>query len=326
MQLIRGLYNLPASAAGCVATIGNFDGVHRGHQAVLGQCLQAGRARALPVTLVTFEPQPREYFAPQSAPPRLTRLREKLQALRDCGMSRVLCLRFDRRFADQDPQDFIRTILVDGLGVRHLVIGDDFRFGRERAGNFSLLQQAGERFGFSIERMRTFNVDGERVSSTRVRKALASGDLQLVHRLLGRPYALCGRVAHGDKRGRTLGFPTANIALHRAASPVTGVFAVHVGGLATKPVAGVANIGHRPTVQGTRTQLEVHLFDFNRDIYGAHVQVNLLQKLREERHFESIEALRTQIMCDTQQARALFDAGMAETGHSMQLNAPIIKD
>jgi riboflavin kinase/FMN adenylyltransferase len=326
MQFIRGLYNLPDPGAGCVATIGNFDGVHRGHQAVIEQCLQAGRTLGLPVVLVTFEPQPREYFAPHAAPSRLTRLREKLEALRDCGLDRILCLRFDRRCAQQDPEDFIRAVLVDGLRVRQLVVGDDFCFGRNRAGNFSLLEQAGERCGFRVERMHTFNVGGARVSSTRVRAALAAGDLRLVQELLGRPYALCGRVAHGDKRGRTIGFPTANVALHRATSPVSGVFAVRVAGLGAGPVAGVANIGQRPTVDGTRTQLEVHLFNFDRDIYGAHVQVNLVEKLREERRFDSFDELRWQIMRDAQQARALLCMQGPDAGGAAPANGPITKD
>ena len=321
MRLVRGLHNLPAPATGCVATIGNFDGVHRGHQAVISQCLRLGERLDLPVMLVTFEPQPREYFAPMMAPPRLTRLREKLQALAENGMSQVLCLRFDRRLAAQEPEDFIRSILVEGLAVRQLVVGDDFHFGRGRAGNFELLQQIAARSGFGVERMHTFDLDGERVSSTRVRAALAAGDLEHARELLGRPYSLCGRVVHGDKRGRTIGFPTANIALHRTTSPVTGVYAVRVGGLGEAPIEGVANIGHRPTVDGTRTQLEVHLFDFDRDIYGAHVQVSLVKKLREEQRFDSFAALRKQIEHDAGQARSLFTVMNSES-----VDAPITKD
>ena len=306
MELIRGLHNLHPGPDGCVATIGNFDGVHLGHQAVVAQCREQATRLGLPVTLITFEPQPREFFASAPAPARLTRLREKLQVLNEYGIERVLCLRFDKRLAELTPDAFIRTILVEGLAVKYLVVGDDFRFGRERAGNYALLKQAGDQFGFEVASMHTYHSGTERVSSTRVRDALQQGDLDTAALLLGRPYAMCGRVAHGDKRGRTIGFPTANIFLHRASSPLAGVFAVEVAGLGQKPVPGVANVGSRPTVDGTRALLEVHLFDFDRDIYGAHVQVNFCRKLRQERRFESFEALRQQILLDAQQARDFF--------------------
>ncbi len=306
LEFIRGLYNLRPAHRGCVATIGNFDGMHRGHQAVLGQLReQAGRLQ-LPAALITFEPLPREFFTPQEAPPRLTRLREKVQALQRYGIERVVCLRFDRRLAGLAPEVFIREILVDGMGVRYLVVGDDFRFGKHRAGTFATLRDAGAQYGFEVASMRTFRVGDDRVSSTRVREALAHGDLLTASLLLGRPYAMSGRVAHGDKRGRTIGFPTANIFLHRASSPVAGVFAVEVEGLADTPVQGVANVGSRPTVDGTRSLLEVHLFDFEADIYGKYVEVSFLKKLREERRFDSFDALREQILVDAGQARAFF--------------------
>jgi riboflavin kinase / FMN adenylyltransferase len=306
MDLIRGLHNLHPVPGGSVATIGNFDGVHLGHQAVIEQCRQQATRLGLPLTVITFEPQPREFFAAATAPPRLTRLREKLQVFGEHGIERVLCLRFDRRLAQLGPDDFIRTILVDGLAVKYLVVGDDFRFGKDRAGNFARLLQAGAQFGFEVASMHTYHVGAERVSSTRVRDALLQGNLDEAARLLGRSYAMCGRVAHGDKRGRTIGFPTANIFLHRANAPVAGVYAVEMSGLGGAPVAGVANVGSRPTVDGTRALLEVHLFDFNRDIYGAHVQVNFCHKLRAEQRFESFEALRRQILLDAQQARDFF--------------------
>jgi riboflavin kinase/FMN adenylyltransferase len=306
MELIRGLHNLHPGPDGCVATIGNFDGVHLGHQAVIDQCRQQALRLGLPLTVVIFEPQPREYFAAATAPPRLTRLREKLQVFAGHGIERVLCLRFDRRLAELGPDAFIRNILVDGLVVRYLVVGDDFRFGRERAGNFARLQQAGAQFGFEVASMHTYHVGSERVSSTRVRDALLRGELDTAAHLLGRPYAMCGRVAHGDKRGRTIGFPTANIFLHRACTPVAGVFAVEMSGLGEAPVPGVANVGSRPTVDGTRALLEVHLFDFDREIYGAHVQVNFCRKLRAEHRFESFDALRRQIRHDAEQARDYF--------------------
>jgi len=307
MELVRGLHNLHPQHRGCAATIGSFDGVHLGHQAVLTQLAEQGRARGLPVTLVTFEPQPREYFMPQSAPPRLTRFREKLEVLRDCQIDRVLCLRFNSYLAGLTADEFIHRILLDGLAVQYLVVGDDFRFGKDRAGNFSLLEQAGETHGFPVAKMQTFNVGNQRVSSTRIRSALQTGDLGSAEALLGRPFCMSGRVAHGDKRGRTIGFPTANIYLHRTAVPVEGVFAVEMRGLDKQPLPGVANVGTRPTVGGTRALLEVHLFDFDRDIYGRHVQVSFLKKLRAEYKFESFQHLQQQIQLDAAQARDFFN-------------------
>lgn len=306
MELIRGLHNLRPCHGGGVATIGNFDGVHLGHQAVLGQLAEKAGALGLPTAVITFEPQPQEYFA-ADVPPRLTRLREKVKALSRFSVNRVLCLRFDRTLATIPAEEFIRRVLVEGLGLRYLVVGDDFRFGAGRKGDFALLRQAGERHGFEVARMRTFSIGGERVSSTRVRAALAAGDLLLAEQLLGRPYRLCGRVAHGDKRGRSIGFPTANIHLHRKKAPVEGVFAVEMFGIAGEPVAGVANVGRRPTVNGLEPRLEVHLFDFAGDLYGEHVQVDFLHKIRPERRFESFEALRRQIEVDAAQAKAFFD-------------------
>ncbi len=309
MQVIRGSHNLRPEHRGCVATIGNFDGVHLGHQAVLGQLAEKADALGLPLAVVTFEPQPQEYFRPDTAPPRLTRLREKVQALRRYAVDRLLVLRFDAAFAAQEPQAFIDGVLVDGLGVRHLVIGDDFRFGRQRAGDFDMLRRAGREHGFEVVNMHTFSLDAARVSSTRVRAALAAGDLNAAEKLLGRPYRMSGRVAHGDKLGRALGFPTANIHLHRQATPLRGVFAVELYGVHGEPLSGVANLGTRPTAGGLRTLLEVHLFDFDRDIYGAQVQVEFLHKLRDERRFDSLDALKAQIALDAQQARDFLLAG-----------------
>jgi riboflavin kinase/FMN adenylyltransferase len=306
MDLIRGIHNLRPRHRGCAATIGNFDGVHLGHQAVLGQLSERAGELRLPVTVITFEPQPREYFTPEQVPPRLTRLREKVEALRRFGVDRVLCLRFNDHLAGLPPEEFIRIILLEGLGVKYLVVGDDFRFGRGRAGNFDLLERVGASRGFPVVTMHSFSIGGVRVSSTRVREALEAGDLATAESLLGRPYRMSGRVAHGDKRGRTIGFPTANIYLHRTATPVQGVFAVELFGLEGEPVQGVANVGNRPTVDGTRSLLEVHLFDFYREIYGCHVQVEFLHKLRPERRFESFDALKRQIEDDAARARAWF--------------------
>lgn len=308
MELIRGLHNLRPRHHGCVATIGNFDGVHLGHQAVLGQLAEKAEEMALPATVITFEPQPQEYFAPGNAKPRLTRLREKLMALRRYSVDRVLCLQFNGALATMSAAEFIDRILLQGLGVRYLVVGDDFRFGQQRAGDFAMLQQAGSEHGFQVVNMHTFDIEDQRVSSTRIREALAGGDLSMAEKLLGRPYRMSGRVAHGDKRGRTIGFPTANIHLHRKATPVEGVFAVEMFGIEGEPVAGVANVGTRPTVDGTRSLLEVHLFDFRKDIYGCHVHVNFVHKIRDERRFDSFEALKQQILKDAEDARLFFAA------------------
>lgn len=306
MELVRGLHNLRPRHRTCAATIGNFDGVHLGHQAVLGQLAERAAELQVPVTVITFEPQPREYFSPATAPARLTRFREKVEALRRYGVDRVVCLRFDERLAHLEPEDFIRRILLDGLDVKYLVVGDDFCFGRERAGTFAMLEQTGVEYGFPVVNMHTFDIDDSRVSSTRIRVALSEGDLAAAEALLGRQYRMSGRVAHGDKRGREIGFPTANIHLHRTATPVAGVFAVEMFGISGEPVPGVANVGTRPTVDGTRTLLEVHLFDFNADIYGQHVQVAFLHKIRDEQRYDSFEALKQQIELDVQQAREYF--------------------
>jgi riboflavin kinase/FMN adenylyltransferase len=298
MRLIRGLHNLRPEDRGCVATIGNFDGVHLGHRAVFQRLLARGRTLGLPATVITFEPQPMEYFAPDRAPARLTRLREKLKALRDNGIERVMLLEFGPRLAAMDARAFVRRLLLDGLGVRYLLVGDDFRFGRGRTGDYALLRAMGTEAeaggaGFQVENLQTIAHGEERISSTRVREALFRGDLESARHLLGRPYRMQGRVGHGDKRGRTIGFPTANIDLHRRVSPLHGVFAVQVQGLAAGPLPGVANIGTRPTVAGGIYRLEVHLFDFDRDIYGLHVEVEFRLKLREERRFASFDELWT---------------------------------
>lgn len=307
MQIIRGLHNLRAEHRGCIATIGNFDGVHLGHQAVFQHLRQKADEFGLPATVVTFEPQPMEFFAPDRAPARLTRMREKLRALKDAAIDRVVLLEFGHKLAGMSAEAFVQELLVDGLDVRYLFVGDDFRFGKGRTGDIALLRRIGWEHGFGIENMNTFAVGQERVSSTRIREALACGDLKLAAHNLGRPYRICGRVAHGDERGRTIGFPTANIDLHRKVSPLQGVFAVLVSGLEQGQQPGVANIGTRPTVEGdTRYLLEVHLFDFDRQIYGEHVEVEFQKKLRDEKKFDSFEALRQQIARDALQARAFF--------------------
>ena len=306
MELIRGQHNLRSRHHGCVATIGNFDGVHLGHQAILRQLAEKAEVLALPTLVITFEPQPQEFFAPHTAPARLMRLREKLLALQTYGVMRVLCLEFDHRLAALPAWTFIQELLVAKLGIRYLVVGDDFRFGHHRQGDFELLRQAGQEYGFPVANTHSHSYNGQRVSSTRIREALARGELGLAERLLGRPYSICGRVAHGDKRGRTLGFPTANIHLHRRMTPLSGVYAVRLHGIGSDSTPGMANLGRRPTVNGMREQLEVHLFDFQQDIYGCQVQVDFLAFLRPERRFDSLDALRNQLHQDARQARAYF--------------------
>jgi riboflavin kinase/FMN adenylyltransferase len=306
VELVRGLHNLQPRHRNCAATIGNLDGVHLGHQAVLGQLSERAVELQLPTSVIVFEPQPQEFFVPQLAPPRLTRFREKIQALRRFSIDRVICIRFDRAFAELTPEQFVETVLVQGLGVHYLVVGADFRFGRERSGDFTYLQKVGAEKGFQVVNMHTVSIDGKRVSSTRIREALAAGDMREAEKLLGRPYRMCGRVARGDRRGRTIGFPTANIYLHRHATPVKGVFAVEMFGLDQEPVAGVANVGVRPTVDGTRSLLEVYLFDFDSDIYGRYVHVNFLNKLRDEKRYDSLDDLKAQIVRDVDDAQAYF--------------------
>lgn len=311
MELIRGLHNLRELHRHCVATIGNFDGVHLGHQAVIDQCLVKARELDLPCVIITFEPQSQEYFRPDQAPARLTRLREKLLALKPHNLDRVLCLRFNAHLASLTAEQFVQKILLQGLAVKYLVVGDDFRFGKNRSGDFDYLKKSGEAAGFEVCNTQSFRLGQQRVSSTRIREALDQGDFATAQHCLGRPYSMCGRVAHGDKRGRTIGFPTANIFLHRHNTPVLGVYAVRMLGVGNTVLNGVANIGNRPTVDGQRTLLEVHLFDFDQDIYGAYVEVQFVRKIRPERRFDSFEALKQQIHIDSEQARAIFTGSEA---------------
>jgi riboflavin kinase/FMN adenylyltransferase len=304
MRVIRGLHNLKPQHSECVATIGNFDGVHLGHRAVFGRLLAVGRALGLPATVITFEPQAMEYFAPEAAPARLTRLREKLASLVDCGIEQVILLQFGAKLAQMGAREFVRGLLVDGLGARHLLVGDDFRFGRGREGDFQLLEAMGREHGFAVEDLHTITHGDERVSSTRIREALARGEFELARHLLGRPYRICGRIGHGDKRGRSIGYPTANLNLRRQVSPLRGVYAVMVGGATDRPWPGVANIGNRPTVDGGNMHLlEVHLFDFEGDLYGRHAEVEFRLKLRDEKKFGSFEDLKIQIDRDTLAAK-----------------------
>ena len=304
MQLVRGLHNLHPQHRGCVATIGNFDGVHRGHQAILARLRERAVELGLPSCVVIFEPQPREFFAPETAPARLARLRDKLELLAGEGVDQVLCLAFNQRLCKLSAAEFVDTVLIDGLNVKHLEVGDDFRFGCDRVGDFDFLQQAGASLGFTVEAAQTVEIDGSRVSSTKIRSALAAADFELAERLLGRPFEISGRVLHGQKLARQLGTPTANVQLKRRRAPLTGVYLVSAQ-LDGKSWPGVANIGVRPTVAGDGSpHLEVHFLDFTGDLYGRRLTVVFHHKLRDEQRFASLEALKTAINADVAAARA----------------------
>lgn len=306
------------------ASVGNFDGVHLGHKAILQRVKNVAHKLNLPSLVVIFEPQPEEYFKVVDCPPRLTRLREKLEFLREFSLDFIYVMPFTKLIADLSAEDFVKDFLVDCLCVKHLVIGDDFCFGLNRTGDFDFLKNISEKYGFTVEASKTItlveNAQKIRISSTWIRKALHAGDLNLAAKLLGRNYSICGRVVHGDKRGRTLNFPTANIFLHRQKTPISGVYAVRVrissldlrfeSALSLQSgfeiYVGVANIGSRPTVDGSNPILEVHLFDFNQDIYGCYVQVEFLDKLRDEKLFPSFEQLKAQIERDIAKAKKFF--------------------
>ncbi|MCC7060473.1 MAG: bifunctional riboflavin kinase/FAD synthetase [Burkholderiaceae bacterium] len=319
----------PARRDPCALTIGNFDGVHCGHQAVLAQLRQRAIALSVPACVLTFEPHPREYFAalaaasPASAvtgeaagarpslaaPARISTERDKLDALARYGIDRVCITHFNASVATLAAERFIDEIIVSGLRTRHLLIGDDFRFGARRRGDYAMLERAAAQYGFELARVETVMRDGQRISSSAVRAALASGDFARAQALLGRPYFISGHVAHGRKLGRTLGFPTLNLPLPFERTAVAGVFVVRVHGLGEQPLPGVASLGTRPAVESDgRLLLEVHLFDFDADLYGRLVRVEFLHKLRDEAHFDSLERLTEQIARDTQAARAWFRA------------------
>lgn len=305
MQVFRGIPERAQQA--CVLTIGNFDGLHRGHQALLKLLTDKASALGVPAVVLTFEPHPREYFSAHDAPARLASLREKLLLLSSCGIDRVHVCRFNARFAAQPAAAFIEDVLIRGLRVRHVFVGDDFRFGARRTGDFAMLQRAGQAHGFGVESMPTLDVGGERASSSAVRNALAAGDLAHAAQLLGRPYSIAGKIMHGDKIGRQLGFPTINIQLKHRRPPLSGVFAVGVEGLEDRWIAGVANVGVRPTATDSgQPRLEVHLLGWSGDCYGAHPRIHFLHKLREEIRFASLDALKTQIARDTDAARDWF--------------------
>lgn len=306
VELIRGRHNLRPGHRGSAVTIGNFDGLHRGHQAVLGQLVERARELELPSVVMSFEPTPREYFAGHSAPPRLLRFREKFEGLAAAGVDRLFCVRFGANVADMSAEDFIEDFLVAGLGVEYLVVGDDFRFGRNRAGDFGTLEAGGRNHGFEVTDTPSCIVDGVRVSSTGVREALGEGDLARAEELLGHRYAMTGRVVEGDRRGRRLGYPTANFKPGRRVLPLGGVFAARVLGAAEHPVPAVVNLGTRPTVEGKEALLEAHLFDFEADLYGRRLTVEFVARLRDEERFDSLEALKAQMDADAALARQVL--------------------
>ncbi|WP_108944280.1 bifunctional riboflavin kinase/FAD synthetase [Shewanella halifaxensis] len=311
MELIRGIHNILPKHHGCVLTIGNFDGVHRGHAEVINRLVEKAEHLGLPAVVMTFEPQPQELFQGEDAPARLSLLRDKIVLLDELKVNRLLCVNFNKKFASYSAEDFIEQLLVNALGVKYLVVGDDFCFGKQRQGNFDMLRKAGEKHGFAVVSTQSFILGDKRVSSTEIRQLLAKGNLEQARRLLGHPFTLSGRVAHGQKIGRTIGFPTANIALKRKVSPVRGVFAIKLYWDNSDIYEGVANVGFRPTVNGQVCQLEVHLFDFDGDLYGKTVEVELVAKIRDEQPFGSLDALKKQIKDDANRAKALLgsDAG-----------------
>jgi riboflavin kinase/FMN adenylyltransferase len=307
MELIRGLHNLRPRHHGCVATIGAFDGVHLGHQAVIRHLLDKSAALGLPSLIIVFEPLPREYFAPLQAPARIMSFREKFRALEALGVDRLLRIRFNEQFRGMSAQNFVDDIFVAALGVRYVVLGDDFRFGADRQGDIDFMRRQGQRYGFEAVSTPTCEVDGERVSSTRIREALEAAEFAAAQTLLGRPYSISGRVIHGRQLGRVIGTPTANLELRRLRAPLAGVYTVEVNGGGLTNAQGVANVGVRPTVNDSiKANLEVHVLDRDINLYGRHIEVTFRHKLRNEMKFGSVEELQANIARDIEQTRAWF--------------------
>jgi riboflavin kinase/FMN adenylyltransferase len=306
MELVRGLCNISQRHRGCVLTVGNYDGVHLGHQQMIGVLKARAAALRSAATVLVFEPSSKEFIDPDDAPPRLTRWREKFLALGAQGVERLVTLRFDDCMRAMTPESFVDALIVEKLGVRHIVVGDDFRYGCKAGGTIESLRIAGESHGFGVEQIAPFVLDGARVSSTAVRERLDVADFAGAARLLGRPYRMLGRVVAGNRLGRTLGFPTANLRLMRRKSPVWGILAVWVYGIAAHRLPAVASLGTRPTVNGTEPLLEVHVFDFSGDLYGRMLEVEFVAKLRDEVKFDSLDAMRVQMKVDDAQARDLL--------------------
>jgi len=307
MELIRGLVNLRERQRGCVVTIGTYDGIHLGHQELLRRLNEHANRLSLPTVLLTFEPMPREYLNPEAPPARLTSFRERWRILAGMSLDSVLLLRFGEGLRNLRGEAFA-TLLARDVGARAVVVGHDFRFGCHGEATAPMLADAGRRLGFSVDVVPPVMLDGERVSSSRLREALASGDFEFVKRRLGRPYSMRGRVVPGQRLGRDLGFPTANLRIERRRAPLHGIFAVRVRGVEEMPLRGVASLGTRPTVGGLHTLLEVHVFDFSADLYGREIEVEFVAKLRDEEHFPTLEALVEQIHRDAAQARRILSA------------------
>jgi riboflavin kinase/FMN adenylyltransferase len=310
MEFVRGLHNLRARHRGCVLTVGAFDGVHRGHQEMIRVLQLQAVASELPATLLSFEPTPREYFAAHAPPARLTRFRERFEALRIYGVQRFVCLRFNQRMREMTAPQFVEDLLLNGLGVRHVVVGHDFKFARDHAGTVGTLREHGARCGFAVTEVPPFVVEGQRVSSSLIRQALQAGDMQRAARFLGRSYRISGKVVEGAKLGRRLGFPTVNLRLQRRATPVAGIFAVRVSGAGLKSAAAVASLGTRPTVNGKELLLEAHVFDFDGELYRQHLHVDFIARLRDELKFADVAALTRQMHEDAAQARSILASSL----------------
>ena len=310
MELIRGLHNLRPRHHGCVATIGAFDGVHLGHQVVIRHLLEKSVELGLPSVIIVFEPLPREYFSPVQAPARIMSFWEKCRAMEALGVDRLLRIRFNEQFRGMSAQSFVDDIFVAALGVRYVVLGDDFRFGADRQGDIEFIQQQGRRYGYEAGPTPTYSVADDRVSSTRIREALERADFDSAEALLGRPYSISGRVIYGRQLGRTIGTPTANLELRRLRAPLSGVYVVEVSGGGLDKVAGVANVGVRPTVDDSiKANLEVHLLDREIELYGQHIEVTFRHKLRDEKKFDSVEELQENIARDIANTRSWFEQG-----------------
>lgn len=308
MQLVRYLADLPYAdlESGSVVTIGAFDGLHLAHVQLLDRVTATSRQRGLPSIVMSFEPTPKEFFAATRPPARLMRFREKFAALKATGIDIFYCPRFDATMRDITVDAFIRRILVHGLCVRHLVVGDDFRFARRREGGIAELKRVSGALDFTIEQLPSIIVDGVRVSSTAIRDALGCGDMATATALLGRPYRMSGKIVRGEKLGRQLGYPTANVDLRRRQSAVMGIYAARVHGLPGGSKDAVASVGARPTFAGTKPLLEVHIFDFDADIYGRYIDVDFIAYLRDQKRFDTVDELVAQMHCDAAQARKLL--------------------
>ena len=306
MEFIRGEHNIAARHHGCVASVGNYDGLHPGHRKVIKSLVDRGRDLDLPVTIVSFEPHPLEFFVPDAAPPKLMTVREKIEALKEINVDHFCCLRFNHRLANTEPENFVEDLLIAKLGVRYVVVGDDFRFGRNRRGNFEMLRSICRRYDVEVSKMETIEFDGERISSSRIRDCLAAGNIGLANRILGRDFSMSGRIVRGNGNARNWGFATANIKIEVSKPAVSGIFVVEVDLPDKDSLPGVASLGFRPTIGGDTQLLEVHLLDFDRNIYGKRIRVRFQKKLRDEIKFPSIDKMCEQIQQDIATTRIYF--------------------